>query len=123
MIYVIEFVALVIVLLGFALLFRPHRVINLIFENLDSWGLYLVAIVVRLLMGAALISVAARSDFPVILEIFGGLSILGAIALIVMGRARMTRLIKWGFGLPSPNTRMGGFFAILLGGFLIYALT
>ncbi len=122
MIYVIELFALVIVLLGLALLVRPHAAINLVSENLDSWSLYLFAIAIRLVLGAALLSVAARSKFPLTLEIIGWLSILAAVALIAMGRGRMQRLVKWGLGFAASYARLGGLLSIVLGGFLIYAV-
>ena len=103
--------------------FVPDRLIKLVMRVVDQdWGIYF-AVVVRLLMGAALIVAAPVSRFPVVFEILGWIAIVAAVALILIGRERIAALIAWFVRCPAWFIRLWLLFGMAFGGFLIYGLT
>ena len=78
------------------------------------------AIVVRLVLGAALITAAAESRFPVVFQVLGSVAILAAIGLAIMGRARMRKFVAWLDRLATLFIRLWLLLGIAFGGFLIY---
>lgn len=103
--------------------FVPDRLTKLVMRVVDQdWGIYF-AVVVRLLMGAALIVAAPVSKFPVVFEVLGWIAIVAAIALILIGRERMAALIAWFVRCPAWLMRLWLLFGMAFGGFLIYGIT
>ncbi len=100
----------------------PDRLIALVSSAMhERWGM-LVAVIVRLLLGAALILAAPASRFPALFEILGWLAIVAAVVLLVMGRDRMRALIGWFAGMPSAAVRIWLAFGLAFGGFLVYGV-
>jgi hypothetical protein len=63
-----------------------------------------------------------RSNFDkAVIEILGWLSIVAALSLAAMGRHNFHRLMSWALIILKPYGRVGGVFAAVFGGFLIYA--
>lgn len=122
MIYIIPVFGSAILLSGAAMLVRPDAVARLFRNKSDSLGLHVLAVVIRLILGAALIGYATASKYPLALQIFGWLSVGGAIILAGMGRARFKAVISWALGFASSLMRFAGLLAAALGGFLIYAV-
>lgn len=104
------------------MLVRPDAVAGFFRENSGSLGLHVLAVLVRLILGAALIGYATDSKYPVALQIFGWLSVGAAIILGGIGRSRFKVLISWALNFASSLMRFAGLLAVLLGGFLIYAV-
>ena len=103
--------------------FVPVRLTKLVMRVVDQdWGIYF-AVVVRLLMGAALIVAAPVSKFPVVFEVLGWIAIVAAVALILIGRERMAALIAWFVRRPTWLMRLWLLFGMAFGGFLIYGIT
>ena len=111
-----------IAVLGLVLVAIPARVLAYAEKFADRKSLYFVAIAFRLLLGVLLVAYAANSRFPLILAILGWLTIAGALFVVVIGRARLGRLIRWGIGHARPWALPAGILAVFLGGFLIYAV-
>jgi hypothetical protein len=88
---------------------------------LDKLALHILAVVVRLVLGALLIYQSNISKFPLVIEVIGWLSIVAAIFLAVMGRRNFNRLMSWALSLPKPLRHVGGVIAVAFGAFLIYA--
>ncbi|MCH7894851.1 MAG: hypothetical protein IH907_10125 [Proteobacteria bacterium] len=122
MIYIIPVFGSAIFLSGAAMLVRPDAVAGFFRENSGSLGLHVLAVLVRLILGAALIGYATDSKYPVALQIFGWLSVGAAIILGGIGRSRFKVLISWALNFASSLMRFAGLLAVLLGGFLIYAV-
>lgn len=103
--------------------FVPDRLTKLVMRVMDQdWGIYF-AVVIRLLMGAALIVAAPVSRFPVVFEILGWIAIVAAVALILIGRERMAALIAWFLRSQAWLIRVWLLFGMAFGGFLIYGIT
>lgn len=101
---------------------QPGKLIKLVTSVLDQkWGLYF-GVVVRLVLGAALITSAPISSFPLVFEVLGYLAILAALALIIVGHERTRKIIGWFAQLRTPAIRLWLLFGMAFGGFLVYGL-
>ncbi len=120
--YVILLFGILILLSAAVILVKPDIIFGLIRSNSESLGLHVLAVVVRLILGIALITYAAESKYPVALQVIGWLSVTAATVLGVIGRSRFKGLIRWALSIAPSFARFAGFLAILLGGFLIYAV-
>ncbi len=118
----LELIALFGVLIVFACAYgiaNPQGLLRLV-DRFAGVGGYLVAIVVRLVLGAAAILAAPASLLPVFLYIVGGISLLAALALMLMGRRGFERLIRWVAGWESRLLRAGLVLGMLFGVALIW---
>ncbi|MGI9316046.1 MAG: hypothetical protein ACR2QW_01840 [bacterium] len=108
-------------LAGVVILVNPEVIFGYLRANLDKPAIQLLAVVVRLIIGALLIYNSSLSKFPLAIEILGWASIVAALSLAVMGRQNFHRLMSWALTFLKPYGRVGGIFAAAFGGFLIYA--
>ena len=108
-------------LAGIVIIINPEVIFGFLRNNLDKLVLHILAVVVRLVLGALLIYQSNISEFPFVIEIIGWLSIVAAIFLAVMGRRNFNRLMSWALSLSKPFGRVGGVLAVAFGAFLIYA--
>jgi hypothetical protein len=65
---------------------------------------------------------SSESKYPTAILILGWISIIAASVLGIMGRTKFKRLMSWALSLIPSFGRIGGFIAILFGGFLIHAV-
>lgn len=84
-------------------------------EKFSSVGGYIFAIVVRVILGAAALMAAADSLLPVFLEIIGGISLIAAAVLLLIGKGRFSRLIQWVASFNSSFLRLWLVFGMLFG--------
>ena len=56
---------------GVVILFRPETIFGILRRNLDALSLHILAVAVRVILGAALITFASESKYPLTLEILG----------------------------------------------------
>ena len=108
-------------LAGIIIIINPENVFGLLNKHTEKLELQILAIVVRLALGALLIYQSGASKYPLVIEIIGWLSIVAAIFFTVIGRNNFIRLISWALSLSKPFGRIGGVAAVCFGAFLIYA--
>ena len=108
-------------LAGIVIVINPEVIFGFLRNNLDKLVLHILAVVVRLVLGALLIYQSNISKFPFVIEIIGWLSIVAAIFLAVMGRHNFNRLMSWALSFLKPFGRVGGVLAAAFGAFLVYA--
>jgi len=108
-------------LAGIVIVINPEAIFGFLRNNLDKLVLHILAVVIRLVIGALLIYQSNISKFPFVIEVIGWLSIVTAIFLAVMGRRNFNRLMSWALSLVKPIGRVGGVLAAAFGAFLIYA--
>ena len=108
-------------LAGIVIVINPEVIFAFLRNNLDKLVLHILAVVIRLVLGALLIYQCNISKFPFVIEVIGWLSIVAAIFLAVMGRRNFNRLMSWALSLSKPFGRVGGVLAVAFGAFLIYA--
>lgn len=106
---------------GVVIVIDPDRLFGLFRKHVDTLELHILAVVVRLVLGALLIYLADASRFPLVIEIIGWISIVAALFFAVIGRARFRRIMAWALSLARPVVRVGGVFAVGFGAFLVYA--
>ena len=120
--YIIILFGIATIVAGIIIVINPETVFGLIRRKSESLGLHILAVVVRIIIGVALILCATESKYPTTILIIGWISIVAASVLGIMGRANFMRLMSWALSLSHSFGRIGGFLAILFGGFLIHAV-
>ena len=118
---IIVFFSLVVFLAGVVIVANPEIIFGPLRNNLDNVSLQVLAIGIRVVIGILLIQYASESKYPIIIEILGWLSIAAAVTFSVIGRRRFISLMSWAFSLLKPYGRIGGLFAMAVGGFLVHA--
>jgi len=120
--YIIILFGIATIVAGIIIVINPETVFALIRRKLESLGLHILAVVVRIIIGVALILCATESKYPTTILIIGWISIVAASVLGIMGRTNFMRLMSWALSVAPSFGRIGGFLAILFGGFLIHAV-
>lgn len=101
----------------------PDKLMALVRSTIDQrWGFYF-AVLVRVLMGAALLIGAPESRFPLVFEVLGWLALVAAAALALMGRERMRNFMAWfAAKFSAAMIRLWLVFGIAFGGLLVYGV-
>jgi len=110
-----------IVVAGTLLTVNPKVTIGFLESNKEKVWIHILAVVVRAILGICLILQSNISRFPIMVEIFGWLSLTAAIAITVIGRSSFQQLMNWVITMVNPYARLGGFVSAAFGVFLIYA--
>ena len=84
----------------------------------QTWGLHLYVLNHCVRDG---VHFSGASRYPFAIEIIGWISIIAAMFLSIIGRDNFKRLMSWALSLKKPFGRVGGFIAVCLGAFLVYA--
>jgi hypothetical protein len=120
--YIIMLFGTATIVAGIIIVINPESVFGLMRRKLEFLGLHILAVVVRIIIGVALIMCAAESKYPTAILVLGWISIVAASVLGIMGRTNFRWLMSWALSLKPSFGRIGGFLAILFGGFLIHAV-
>jgi hypothetical protein len=100
----------------------PDKMMKMVYGVVhQDWGIHF-AIVLRLVLGAALVIAAPESRFPLFFEILGGIAIVAAVALLLMGRERLRKFVAWFERMPPAMIRVWLLFGIAFGAFLVYGI-
>ncbi len=110
-----------IVIAGTILTVNPKVIIDFLESNKEKVWIHILAVVVRVILGICLILQSNISKFPIIVEIFGWLSLTAAILITVIGRSSFQQLMNWVITKVKPYARLGGLVSAGFGVFLIYA--
>ena len=114
---------ILLILAGLSLVVDPTIVFNFITEKGGNLWLYIVAIVVRLVIGVFLLLTAASSKYPTLVKVFGFVFVIAAFVLIFMGQGSFVDLISTLIPEFKPLGRIGGLLSMAFGGFFVYAYT
>ena len=120
--YIIILFGIATLIAGVIIVINPEWIFGLLRRKLDSLVLHILAVVVRIIIGVALIMCAAESKYPTALLVLGWVSIIAAFVLGVIGRTYFRQLMYWALNLKPFLCRFGGLIAIFFGGFLIHAV-
>ncbi|MGK2924903.1 MAG: hypothetical protein ACSLE2_04725 [Lysobacterales bacterium] len=103
-------------------IFAPEKLVKIVKSVMNrDLGIH-VAVIVRVLLGVALILAAEESRFPAVFQALGWIAILATVIIAFVGRERLRRVIAW-FDRFSPTlVRVWLLFGIAFGGFLIYGV-
>lgn len=112
----------VVLLFGAAIAVRPVILPPFAGLFLSPAGFW-VAVGFRLVMGWLMWSVAGASRAPGALRLLGGLMVVSALVLPVIGLDGLTAIAEWGSALPRWVLRNVGLFTALLGVFVTWAVS
>ena len=110
-----------ILLAGVLLLINPEIIFGFLGRNIENPAIQMIAVLVRLIIGALLVTQSSQSRFPLAIEVLGWILILAGISLAVIGQAKFRKLMSWVLTKFKAVGRIAGVVAIAFGGFLIYA--
>lgn len=106
---------------GIAIIVNPAAVTRLLAGSAGRLELQVLAVVIRLALGIALVLSADASRFPAAVHVLGWISIVAALGLAAIGRQRFIALMRWSMQWVPRFGRIAGVVATALGAFLIYA--
>lgn len=106
---------------GIIIFIEPEIIFGYFKKHIEKVQLHFLAVAIRFVLGALLISQSDASRYPLVIEILGWLSIAVAILLTVIGRDNFKRIMSWALSLEKPFVRASGLVATGFGIFLIYA--
>ncbi len=119
---VIALVGVAICLAGLVILIIPEKFRN-VMNRWTGQPRFLFAVIARIIIGAILLLEAPNLKFTFAMQIIGGISILAAVALLLMGQERMDRIIDWFMRLSDEVFRFASVVSIAFGAFFIYVTT
>jgi hypothetical protein len=109
------------VLLGFAAVLRPGKLIQIAHKVTVQTWLRVLAFALRVGIGVILLLAAPSTMFPLPVKLIGVLLIVSGILVLAIGNQGVQRIVSWTLGLGVPAVVTGGVLGIALGAFLIYA--
>ena len=109
-------------LAGLVILIAPEK-FKSVMNNWTGQPRFLFAVIVRIVFGAILLAESANLKFPLAMKIIGGITILAAVAILLIGEKRMDRFIALWMRISDNVLRAWSILAFAFGGFLIYAAT
>jgi hypothetical protein len=107
--------------MGVLMIVSPARANDLARLFADKTGLW-VATAVRAILGLGLLAAAGDSKAPALLRILGGLILIVAIAMPLLGLDRHRRMINWWLARDRKIQIICGAAAFVLGVVLIYVI-
>ena len=115
--------SIVIVVLSAYGVVLPHRLVGLV-RGIASGGLVVwVGVAVRLLLAALLWLTAPVSQTPAGFKVLAALFLLAAIALPLVGRLRLERLLETLASWPPWAIRLPCLLGIAMGGFFLWSIS
>ena len=108
-----------IVVVGLVGLVQPDR-FRAMFRALHSSARFWLAVGIRLFFGALLWWLAEDLRHPQVMRVIAVIAVAAAVAILLMGRTRLNRLVDWWLGLDDGLLRLSAAFAAAFGAFLVY---
>ena len=120
--YIVYLFGAFLIVAGVMLFIDENIVLGYIKSNQESSWLYFYAVVMRLIMGAALLKTAAISRFPLVFKIIGYIALAAAAIFLIIGHDRFIHLMSTLVPYFENTGGWVGIFALAFGVFLIYGL-
>jgi hypothetical protein len=115
-------VAASVVLVGITGVFAPDTLVSIGRYVVTPAGLYAIA-VVRVAVGIVLIMAAPLSRAPRLLRALGAVALLAGLMTPLFGFERTRAVLEWESAQGTALIRVGAAAALVLGGFLAFAVT
>ena len=113
-------VGLAIAAIGMVAAAKPDRMVAWL-TSLDSTTRYRVAVVVRVIIGMILVTVAPVCRWPTFVRVVGYVTLAAAAVLLVIREQRTDRLVQWWVAQPDTFKRSWALSACVFGLVLAYA--
>jgi len=106
---------------GILLLIDPELIFGFLRNNINNSVIHVIAVLVRLIIGALLITQSGLSKFPFAIEVLGWIFVVAGFTLAVIGQAKFRALVSWVLTNLKSFGRIAGVITIAFSGILIYA--
>ena len=103
-------------------LVAPKGFIGAVNRVVSKPGGWIFAVVIRILLGAALLTAAQASKFPLTFTALGWIAIAAAIGILLLGPSRMQQIVRWVERLGPTGIRIALAFGAAFAGFLLFAV-
>ena len=107
------------VVIGLVGLAQPDRFRSL-FAGMDSQLRFILAIAIRVVMGALLWWLADDLRHPQVMRIIAAIAIFAAVGILIMGRGRLDKLVVWWLSRSDGLLRLSALFAGAFGAYFVY---
>ena len=91
-----------------------------LFGAMSPQARYVMAVAIRIAMGVLLWVLAEDLRHPMVMRILAVIAVAAAIVILLMGRARLDRLVDWWLARSDALVRVSLLFAAAFGGYLVY---
>jgi hypothetical protein len=118
---IVVFGLFVIVMTGM-LAFRPKLITDFMLRHAAETWMHVLAAVMRIIIGVALLLYASQSRFPLTLQILGWITVAAGVIVALIPPSKFKQLIIWAFGRFGDYTRIAALAGMILGVFIIYAV-
>ncbi|NND16147.1 MAG: hypothetical protein HKN89_07460 [Eudoraea sp.] len=120
--WIVYLFGILMIIASIFLLVDENIILDYINSNKESSWLYFFAVVIRLVLGVALLRTATASKFPLVFKIIGYIALAAAIIFLLIGHEQFQHVL--GSLLPYfENTgRWVSIPVLAFGAFIIYAL-
>ena len=116
---IVALLGLLLALLGLVGLVQPVR-FRTIFGSMEGATRFVLAIVVRLGMGALLWWLADELRHPQVMRVLAVIAVLAAAGVLLMGRKRLDDLVDWWLSRSDSLLRVSALFVAAFGGYLVF---
>ena len=116
---IVAILGLVIALFGLTGLAGPER-FRAMFTAMDSQTRFVLAILIRLAMGALLWWLADELRHPQVMRVLAIIAVVAAVGILAMGRKRLDQLVDWWLSQSDSVLRISALFATAFGGYLVF---
>ncbi len=100
----------------------PRALVRGVFSVVEKPWALTFAVAVRIVLGLALVLVARFTRFPNALYTLGGLVLVAAVAIPIVGRERIERLVRWVASWPDNAMRAYLLIGVAFGALMVYAV-
>ena len=107
------------VVIGLIGLVQPDRFRSM-FTSMDSQLRFVLAIAIRVFMGALLWWLAEDLRHTPVMRIIAAIAFFAAVGILIMGRGRLDKLVDWWLSLSDGLLRLSALFAAAFGAYLVY---
>ena len=120
--WIVLFFGAFLIVAGILLFIDDSIVLNYIENNRESSWLYFFAIVMRIIMGVALLKTASASRHPLAFLVIGGIALAAALIFLVIGHEQFQLMMATLIPYFENTGKWTGIVALLFGAFLIYGI-
>ena len=106
-------------LLGILGLLQPDR-FRTFLGGMDSQLRFVLAIAIRVFMGALLWWLAEDLRHTPVMRVLAAIAVFAAVGILIMGQARLDKLVDWSLALSDGFLRLSALFAAAFGAYLVY---
>lgn len=120
--WIVLFFGAFLIVAGILLFIDENIVLGYIESNLASSWLYFFAIVMRIILGVALLKTASASRHPLVFLVIGGIALAAALIFLVIGHEHFQHMMATLVPYFENTGKWSGIVALAFGVFLIYGI-